>query len=205
MPNTVKRLKIGDVLHEEFIGSGGQFDITVPERATYNACFCVTGQDVNVSVHLTGAYAACDIRFIYMANKAQDNTLFCHIYHEAPDTLSRQIVHGVLTDKSTIRYEGAIHISPNCPRCDGSQNHRAILLSDDAHVFATPELEISTDDVLASHGSAIGNLDEAQLFYLQSRGIDLYEASRMLVTGFLLADMPDSYQKAIEEWTNENV
>ena len=58
-------------------------------------------------------------------------------------------------------------------------------MSDRAEVDVKPELEIFADDVKCSHGAASGELDEEQLFYMRSRGIDAEEARRMLVEAFL--------------------
>lgn len=72
-----------------------------------------------------------------------------------------------------------------------------MLLSDRAEVDVKPELEIFADDVKCSHGAASGELDEEQLFYMRSRGIDAEEARRMLVEAFL--------DDALLQIENENV
>jgi Fe-S cluster assembly protein SufD len=59
-----------------------------------------------------------------------------------------------------------------------------MLLSKRAHVHSTPALEIMTDDVKCKHGSATGQIDQAQLFYLRSRGLDPGVATRMLTRAF---------------------
>ena len=70
-------------------------------------------------------------------------------------------------------------------------------MSDRAEVDVKPELEIFADDVKCSHGAASGELDEEQLFYMRSRGIDAEEARRMLVEAFL--------DDALLQIENENV
>jgi len=64
------------------------------------------------------------------------------------------------------------------------QNSKAILLDERAYMAAKPQLEIYIDELEASHGSTTGQLDEKQLFYLRSRGIDKIEARKMLVIAF---------------------
>ena len=59
-----------------------------------------------------------------------------------------------------------------------------MLLSKRAQVHSTPALEILTDDVKCKHGSATGQIDPAQLFYLRSRGIDVQDAARILTRAF---------------------
>ena len=60
-----------------------------------------------------------------------------------------------------------------------------MLLSRKAEANAKPELEIYADDVLCAHGATVGELDETQMFYLTSRGIDGQTARAMLISAFL--------------------
>ena len=63
--------------------------------------------------------------------------------------------------------------------------NRSLLLSREAKANTKPELEIANDDVRCTHGATIGQISEQELFYLQSRGIDLLAARAMLARGFL--------------------
>ena len=65
------------------------------------------------------------------------------------------------------------------------QQNNNILLTDQASVYAKPELEIYADDVKCSHGSTTGQLDEQALFYLQARGISKVSALELLMAGFV--------------------
>ena len=62
---------------------------------------------------------------------------------------------------------------------------RAILLSDTASANAKPELEIYADDVICAHGATVGELDDDQLFYLNSRGVPMDKAREILIKAFL--------------------
>ena len=59
-----------------------------------------------------------------------------------------------------------------------------LVLSDKAHTDSIPRLEIEADDVKASHGATIGQVDPEQMFYLKTRGLDLATAERLLIDGF---------------------
>ena len=72
-----------------------------------------------------------------------------------------------------------------------------MLLSDTAEIDVKPELEIFADDVKCSHGAASGELDEEQLFYMQSRGINREEAKQILIDAYL--------DDVISQIENENV
>ena len=83
------------------------------------------------------------------------------------------------------------------------QKNANLLLSDKAEINPKPELQIHADDVTASHGSTVGNLDEAQLFYLRQRGIGEAEARALLTFAFaeqIVEALPSqALAKAIEK------
>lgn len=200
MPVINKHLEAGQILYDSFQKEEAVLNIYVPQNAMYEASFLLEGQRVDVNVYLQGKGASCNLKATYLSSTKQDNNLVWHVYHECGLTQSRQQVKGVLVGKGRANYQGAVHIPSGCRKCDGDQNHRAILLSDDAGVSCTPELEIYADDVKCSHGSAMGSVDENQLFYLLARGICQKEATRIIVQGFLSEDMPKNFVRAINEW-----
>jgi Fe-S cluster assembly protein SufD len=104
--------------------------------------------------------------------------------HASPKTSSYMLTRSVLTEHSTGVYRGTIRILPGARGCDAMQKADTLLLGDNSRMDAIPVLEISNDDVRCSHGVAIGQVDEEQLFYLQSRGIPRDDAIRMIVRGF---------------------
>ena len=73
---------------------------------------------------------------------------------------------------------------PGAQKVDAHQLSRNLVLSPRAAIDTKPELEIYADDVKCSHGAAVGDLDEAALFYLRARGIPRDEARRMLIEAF---------------------
>jgi Fe-S cluster assembly protein SufD len=75
-------------------------------------------------------------------------------------------------------------VRPGAQQVDAHQLSRNLLLGRRAVIDTKPELEIFADDVKCSHGAAVGDLDEAALFYLRARGIPADEARRMLIEAF---------------------
>jgi len=73
---------------------------------------------------------------------------------------------------------------------DANQENHNLLLSENAEIDAKPELEIYADDVKCSHGTTVGQLDEAALFYLRARGLDIQQATEVLTRAFA-ADLVD--------------
>ncbi len=112
-----------------------------------------------------------------------DNTVY--ISHEAAHCESRQVVKNVMDDQSKAVFQGKIYVKKDAQKTDGYQISQSVLLSEGAEFNAKPELEIYADDVMCSHGSTTGALDETALFYLRSRGVPQKEAEAMLVAAFV--------------------
>lgn len=190
-------------LHEALQVSG-HLSIHVKENAMYEAVFLQMGQACDVHVYLEGTQAKCLLKIVYLSSDQKDNKVTTEVIHVHPQTYSHQEIKGVLAGKGKAQFDGVIRIPFDSQKCEGFQNHRAILLSTEALVKCTPELEIYADDVKCAHGSAVGALDENQLFYLKARGIDQHTAQKILIKGFLSEMMPDSYIQKIETWMDEH-
>ena len=117
-----------------------------------------------------------------------DATLQSHshvtVEHKAPNCRSKQHFKGVLREKSRSSFEGKIYVHPIAQKTEAYQLSNQLLLSDEAETHAKPNLEIFADDVKASHGATISQLNKEELFYFQSRGISLVDAKEALIKGF---------------------
>ena len=179
--------------------------IIVPENQKYSARILHISGPILLKIILSGEQSECDIKIVYLSNKNNVENIKIEVIHEYKNTVSSQIIKGILTDNSKMIFDGVIRIPFDSQKCDGHQNHRAILLSDRASVRATPELEIYADDVKCSHGSAVGGLDETQLFYLVSRGIQQNMAKKMLLKSYAMELLPEKWEVYVDEWMDENV
>lgn len=106
------------------------------------------------------------------------------IDHQAPHCRSMQLFKGVLNDVSRSSFEGKIFVRQAAQKTEAFQLNKNLLLGERCHADSKPNLEIFADDVKASHGATIGQLDKEQLFYLTTRGIPPRTAKGMLVHGF---------------------
>ena len=104
--------------------------------------------------------------------------------HRAEEARSFQKFKGILSDAARSSFTGLIHVHQEAQRTDSYQLNQNLVLSDRAWAYAKPNLQILADDVKASHGATVGQLDPDSLFYLKSRGIDEAAARALLVTGF---------------------
>jgi Fe-S cluster assembly protein SufD len=147
----------------------------------------VGGELARLETHITlsGENADCTLSAIYLGRGNQHHDITTNMNHAFGHCLSKQIIRGVLDDEARGVFQGKVHVAPDAQKTDGQQMSRALLLSRKAEADAKPELEIYADDVLCAHGATVGELDESQLFYLTSRGIDRQKARAMLISAFL--------------------
>jgi hypothetical protein len=138
-----------------------------------------------VSVDNKTSEAFSDIK--YLANVCGKSALdlTTQMNHLSPETKSLQKFKCLLDDSSKAALTGKITIEKNCPQSSAHFRSKHTLLSDKAHVYSQPQLEIHTDDVECAHGSSTGALQEEELFYLISRGINPHAAKKLLLSAFL--------------------
>ena len=108
------------------------------------------------------------------------------IHHNASQTTSDLVYKGALQGDSSATFFGNIRIEPHARATASDQTNRNLILTEGAKADSIPFLEIENSDVVrCGHHSSVGQVDEVQLFYLESRGIPREEAARMLVFAFL--------------------
>ncbi|OGK37368.1 hypothetical protein A3F03_04245 [Candidatus Roizmanbacteria bacterium RIFCSPHIGHO2_12_FULL_41_11] len=105
--------------------------------------------------------------------------------HIAPRSTSNLLIKGVFEDRAKLIYQGLIRIEKSGQKSHAYQKNQNLLLSDGAFVESRPFLEILANDVYCTHGSTTGRLNQDQLLYIQSRGLNSDKAEKLLVTGFI--------------------
>ncbi len=163
------------------------FTLTVNGVLTRNEAILELVGD-NAVAHVAGA-AVGDGEFHH------DDTVF--VTHDAVNCESRQVFKKVLRNGATGVFQGKILVKDGAQKTDGYQISQALLLDEDAQFFAKPELEIYADDVICSHGSTTGAIDDDAMFYLRSRGVPKDQAQDLLVLAFLA--------QAIDEVDDETI
>ena len=139
---------------------------------------------MDASVTLTAPGAEARLAGLSLMGAAQhaDNTVV--VRHAAPHGTSTQVFKHVLGGEARGVFQGKIIVDRVAQKTDGHQLSQALLLSGRAEQDSKPELEIYADDVKCSHGSTVGQLDPASMFYLRSRGIPEAEARALLIRAF---------------------
>ncbi len=105
----------------------------------------------------------------------------------APNTVGNTLIKAVVMPKGNLFLKGTIRISKNASDSKAFLKHSVLLVGNDSQAVSIPELEIENNQVQASHASAIGPVDQSQLFYLMSRGFSQKSAIKLIIKSFLAA------------------
>ncbi len=138
----------------------------------------------DVVATLNGEGIDCTLNGLYVGRDRQLIDNHTTIDHAMPHCGSHEIYKGILAEHSRAVFNGKIIVRPDAQKTDAKQTNKALLLSDEANINSKPELEIFANDVKCTHGAAIGQLDDAAMFYLRSRGLGVSESRAMLVRAF---------------------
>ena len=151
----------------------------------------------DIKCNLNDDHSSAFINGANLNNLNQHHEIKSYIKHTGKNTKSYQKIKSVLDKNSKSVFQGKIFVEPQAQKTDGYQLSKAILLDNESEFDSKPELEIYADDVKCSHGSTSGSLAEDAIFYLMSRGLNKFEAKKLLIQGFL--------SDAIETITNDKI
>lgn len=138
--------------------------------------------DLNLSFNAEGG--ECWIDGLYLVEDGQHTDTHSRIDHRMKNCVSHQNYKGILDGKSRAVFNGKVFVHENASGTDANQSNKNLLLSNDARVDTKPQLEIFNDDVKCAHGATVGQLEEEELFYLLSRGLNEDLARNLLTYGF---------------------
>lgn len=133
---------------------------------------------------LVGPGAETRPRGIYFADEGQWFDLQPYVRHLSPRAYSDVLFKGALQGHSRTIFRGNVFVHKDAVGTDTDENNKTLILTEGARADATPFLEIECSDIVAGHGSATGQIDALQVYYLTSRGISREDALRLIVAGF---------------------
>jgi len=136
-------------------------------------------------VHSEGEGAFCGLYGAFLASHHQQTNIVTTVDHAAERGETREVFKGVAAGRAHGAFQGRITVRPGAQKVDAHMLSRNLLIGRRAAIDTKPELEIFADDVKCSHGAAVGDLDEAALFYLLARGIPREQARRILIEAFI--------------------
>lgn len=174
----------------------GEGHVTVASRQA------LVGQDARLEMHhaytgaalvkgrsdvaLDGRGARVRQSEVVFGAKQQRYDLTSNIVHRGEDTVSDALSKAVLRDRSRANIKGVITLLQEGKNSDSFLGQHAMLLSKEARCIAIPSLEIVNREIKrAKHAATVAQVDEAQIFYLQTRGLSERDARRTIVLGFL--------------------
>ena len=152
-----------------------------------------------MDIDLAGDGSEFGLDGIYFGENKQihDNRVF--VNHLGKNTSSNMITKGVLGHESSSVFTGTIHIAEGAEKTESHQENRNILLSEKATAQSVPNLEILCDDVICSHGSSVGPIEESVYHYVMARGVEKVDADKLLIKGFFNEVINDSKWEIIHD------
>ncbi len=138
--------------------------------------------DIATAIEHPGVEA--NVASLFFPTGTQHVDIVSTIDHRAGHSTSQTLVKSAANGRGQARYLGNIRIAAHAQGSEAGLRDDALLLSNQAHIDSIPALEIAANDVKAFHGATVGAIDDEQLFYMTSRGIDRQQAERMIALGF---------------------
>ena len=160
---------------------------TLKQNSTLKTICITTGSETirnDYHVVLAGENGEAELNHVSLLSVKRQAHTHVFIDHQAPHCRSHQLFKTVLNDFSRSSFEGKIMVRQAAQKTEAFQLNNNLILSDHAHADSKPNLEIFADDVKASHGATVGQLDVDQLFYMKTRGISSGAAKNLLIYGF---------------------
>lgn len=138
----------------------------------------------DLDIEISAPDAEVSIAGLYVAGDGQHIDNHVRVDHQTGPARSTQEYRGILGGQCRCVWNGKAIVRPGADGTDAEQANHNLLLSDRSEIDAKPELEIYADDVKCSHGTTVGQIDDAALFYLRTRGLDKKDAIRALIRSF---------------------
>ncbi|MBO1928041.1 Fe-S cluster assembly protein SufD [Thiomicrorhabdus sp. 6S2-11] len=209
--DVAKHARVKQVIVQQQNDSSYYFNnqfISQADSSNFNTFFASTGSDTSRHqnhLYMNGEHIENTQNSACIARQSQTVDSRSYTEHNDEHGFSRQLHKFVLDDKAVGVFNGMIRVDQKAQKTDGQMDNKNLILSNTAKMDAKPQLEIYADDVLCSHGSATGQIDENQIFYLQARGINKAAAMQMITKAFLLEPVEDINNADIRKWITDQL
>jgi Fe-S cluster assembly scaffold protein SufB len=194
-------------------GSGEVYDVSTRFVGVGRDAYChwlpalLGGHLVRQHLELAVSEAGGDMAFrgLFFTEEHEHLDVFAVDLHETGPSGGDVHWRGAATGESRASFEGLIQIDPGAQQTHTYLQIHSMMLSPKARVDAIPSVLVSSDDVSASHGGTVGELDETAIFYMQTRGLDRPAAVRVIVEGFFEPLISELGDEALEELVRTKV
>lgn len=196
LENAVTEIFVGPssrMNHVHVFDRGGSADLinslfVYQEKDSYFATnhLTLSGSLVRHNLNFLPDAEGCETHLFGLVLAGSDMHVDIHSFvdHAKPNSFSNELYKYILDGNSVCVFNGKVMVRQDAQLINAYQSNRNILLSDSAHMYSKPELEIYADDVKCSHGATTGKLDDEAIFYLRSRGLRENEARLLLLESF---------------------
>lgn len=161
--------------------------------------------DIEDKVFLKGENANVDIDVLDIGSNRDQTNYRQMIYHKAKKTYSQIHNWMISDDLASLDYSVNGKIEKGNAKSSCQQSNKGIILSQSADIKVVPTLLIDEYDVEASHGAAIGRIDDNQLFYLLSRGLNETQAKNLIISGYINPFIHKIKNEVVEEMVKRRV
>ena len=133
---------------------------------------------------INGSNATVRLNGLAINDKNNQSFYNTHIYHNVGDTESHQLFKSINKTNALFEYNGKVSVKKDAQLINSYQLNQNIILDEYATIHSRPQLFIDADDVKCSHGSTTGDLNQDELFYLKSRGLDELNSRKLVLKAF---------------------
>ena len=149
-----------------------------------SGCFGGKLNRLGIDTNFNGQGSTCSNLGVFLGRGKEHIDFTTNMYHNAENTTNNVLVDGILKDESSSVYRGLIKIEKQAQKTNSYLANHILKLGEKTLANSIPSLKIDANDVKASHGATVGQIDEEHLFYLMARGLSRAEAEKLIVEGF---------------------
>jgi Fe-S cluster assembly protein SufD len=138
----------------------------------------------NWEIFQIGAATETNLNGLAMVKDEQESDTHSTIALTKPHGTTNQLHKCIVDDRAHAIFNGKVFVPQAAQQTNAGQLNRNLLLSSNARIDTKPQLEITADNVKCAHGATVSQLEDDEIFYLQSRGLDIETAKILLINAF---------------------
>ncbi len=167
-------------------------NVDIQENSTLMIIDCILAGEhttIQQNIKLKEKSATAKSVVIFLGKEGEQIDIETNMWHEADKTKGDMVCNGALLGNAKVEFFGKIQIPKGVKQIESHQRMKCFTQGDKTKCDALPILDVNSNSVICSHGAAIGRVEEENVYYLESRGIEKEDAQRMILHGFLLQEL----------------
>ena len=150
-----------------------------------------------IDTYFAGKGSNCSNIGVFLGKNDEHTDITTNAHHLEENTTNDIMMNGILKDKSSSVYRGLILIDKIAQKTNSYLSNHILKLGDKTLANSIPSLKIDANDVKASHGATVGQINEEHLFYIMARGLSREQAEFLIIEGF--------FEPIIQKIPNEEI